>query len=301
MNKRYSKKNTNKNRSYNRNKKDENEKSFSVYKPRTKRKDDYIKKLITEEPKKTIKKNPVKKEQQAIRLNRYISNSGICSRREADKYIEAGVVEINGKIITELGTKVMPNDIVKFNGKVIKAEPKTYILLNKPKGFVTTVDDPHADKTVMDLVRNACKERIYPIGRLDKNTTGVLLFTNDGEMASKLTHPKFNKKKIYHVFLNKPLTKKDLEQLTEGVELEDGKSWADTASYVDMEDKTQIGIEIHSGKNRVIRRMFGALGYKVVKLDRVYFAGLTKKDVGRGHWRFLTDKEIARLKMGAYE
>lgn len=236
-----------------------------------------------------------------IRLNRFIANAGICSRREADKYIEAGVVTVNGKVVTELGTKVSISDLVKFNDKTIRAEKPVYILLNKPKDFVTTVEDPHADKTVMDLIKNACKERVYPVGRLDKNTTGVLLLTNDGELASKLTHPKYVRSKIYHVFLDKNLKSADFDQILKGIELEDGLIFADSLSYVDKEDHKQVGVEIHSGRNRIVRRIFEHLGYKVRRLDRVYFAGLTKKGLQRGKWRFLTEKEVNMLKMGAYK
>lgn len=246
-----------------------------------------------------------------IRLNKYIANSGLCSRREADEYIKNGLIKVNGKIVTKLGTKISSNDNVKFNGKLIKSEKKVYILLNKPKDFVTTVDDPHAKRTVIDIVRNACKERIYPVGRLDRNSTGVLLLTNDGELTKKLTHPKFNNKKIYHVFLNKPVTKADLLTIIQGVTLKDGLPAetsvkdgfikVDGISYADNTDKKQVGIEIHSGKNRVLRRIFEHLGYKVLKLDRVYFAGLTKKGLSRGKWRFLTEKEIAFLKMSSFK
>ncbi len=236
-----------------------------------------------------------------IRLNKYISNSGLCSRREADEYIKNGLIKVNGKIVTKLGTKISSNDNVKFNGKLIKSEKKVYILLNKPKDFVTTVDDPHAKRTVIDIVRNVCKERIYPVGRLDRNSTGVLLLTNDGELTKKLTHPKFNNKKIYHIFLNKPVTKADLLTITQGVTLKDGFIKVDGISYADNTDKKQVGIEIHSGKNRVLRRIFEHLGYKVLKLDRVYFAGLTKKGLSRGRWRFLTEKEIAFLKMNSFK
>ncbi len=248
---------------------------------------------------KNRKKQAVENEE-LIRLNRYIANAGICSRREADEYISKGLIEVNGKIVTELGTKVSRKDTVKFNKERINPEKKVYILLNKPKDCVTTLDDPHAKRTVMDFVKNACKERIYPVGRLDRNTTGVLLLTNDGKITAKLTHPKFNKKKIYHVFLDKNVTKSDLEQLVLGVELDDGLALADVATYIDN-DKKQVGLEIHSGRNRIVRRMFEHFGYKVTKLDRVYFGGLTKKKLSRGKWRFLTEKEISRLKMGAFE
>jgi 23S rRNA pseudouridine2605 synthase len=232
-----------------------------------------------------------------MRLNRFISNSGVCSRREADKYISAGLVTVNGIIVTELGVKVKMNDDVRFDGKKLNAEKKVYLLLNKPRDFVTTTDDPHAERTVMDLVKDACPERIYPVGRLDKSTTGVLLFTNDGELSDRLTHPSHHIKKIYQVSLNKALTKNDLLQVAEGIELEDGRIAADAISYIDGNVKTEIGLEIHSGRNRIVRRIFEHLGYKVKKLDRVYFAGLTKKNLSRGKWRFLSHKEVQFLKM----
>ncbi len=246
-----------------------------------------------------VYKNPA--EEESIRLNKYISNSGICSRREADTYIQTGLVTVNGKIITELGTKVKPGDDVRINNTRLKPEKNVYILLNKPKDFITTSKDPHAKRTVLDLVQNACRERVFPVGRLDRNTTGVLLITNDGELTKKLTHPGFNKKKIYHVTLDKNLKKSDMERIASGIELEDGFIAADAVSFVDQQDKTQVGIEIHSGRNRVIRRIFEFLGYKVKKLDRVYFAGLTKKGIPRGKWRFLDEKEVNMLKMGAFE
>jgi 23S rRNA pseudouridine2605 synthase len=235
-----------------------------------------------------------------IRLNRFIANSGVCSRREADEIIKKGFISVNGTRITDLGTKVSLRDDVRYKGKKLSAEKKVYILMNKPKGYVTTVEDPHAEHTVLDLVRNACPERVYPVGRLDKETTGVLLLTNDGELTGKLTHPKYERKKIYHVFLDKPVIKNDLFRLTEGIDLEGELVVADAVSYADPDDKTQIGIELHSGQNRVIRRLFESLGYKVRKLDRVYFAGLTKKNVPRGKWRFLSDKEISMLKRGIF-
>ena len=242
------------------------------------------------------------KQDGAIRLNRYISMSGICSRREADEFIAAGLITVNGVVVTELGSKVMPNDEVCYNGKRIENEKKVYIVMNKPKGFVTTLDDPHADKSVMDLVKNACTERIYPVGRLDKNSVGVLLLTNDGDLAKRLTHPTYEKKKIYQVSLDKHLTRADLEQLILGVTLEDGDIAADDVCYVeDPKMKNAVGIEIHSGRNRIVRRMFEHLGYHVGKLDRVYFAGLTKQKLKRGEWRFLTEKEVAMLKSGSYE
>lgn len=240
------------------------------------------------------------KEPEKIRLNRFIANSGVCSRREADEIISKGLISVNGKQITDLGTKVTPGDDVRYRGKKLSAEKKVYILLNKPRGYVTTVEDPHAEHTVLELIGNACTERVYPVGRLDKDTTGVLLLTNDGDLTGKLTHPKYNRKKIYHVFLDKNLPKEDLFRLTEGINLEGEIVAADAISYADPEDRSQVGIEIHSGQNRVVRRMFESLGYRVKKLDRVYFAGLTKKNLQRGRWRFLSEKEISMLKRGAF-
>ena len=236
-----------------------------------------------------------------LRLNKFLSNAGICSRREADNYIEAGLITVNGVVVTELGTKVTPNDDVRFNGERINPERKVYVLLNKPKDCVTTVDDPQERKTVLDCLRGIGKERIYPVGRLDRNTTGVLLLTNDGDMAAKLTHPKFMKKKIYHVTCDKNVAMSDMDLLVNGIELEDGHVYADEVTYVNEADRSQIGIEIHSGKNRIVRRMLEHLGYRVNKLDRVLFAGLTKKNLRRGDWRYLTDKEVNMLRMGAYE
>lgn len=236
-----------------------------------------------------------------VRLNKYLANAGICSRREADEFITAGVVSVNGETVTELGTKVKRSDIIKFHDEPVSAERKVYVLLNKPKDCVTTSDDPQARKTVMDLVKDACAERIYPVGRLDRNTTGVLLLTNDGDLASKLTHPKFLKKKIYHVYADKNVTKHDMDQIAAGIQLDDGEIHADEISYADPVDKKQIGIEIHSGKNRIVRRIFESLGYKVTKLDRVFFAGLTKKNLRRGEWRYLSEQEVNMLRMGAFE
>ena len=236
-----------------------------------------------------------------IRLNKFLANAGVCSRREADEFIQAGVVTVNGEVVTELGTKVMRTDIVKFHDDPVLLEKKVYVLLNKPKDYVTTSDDPQQRKTVMDLVKNACPERIYPVGRLDRNTTGVLLLTNDGDLASKLTHPKFLKKKIYHVYLDRNVTAHDLEEIANGITLDDGEIKADAIEYADPVDKKQVGIEIHSGKNRIVRRIFESFGYKVLKLDRVQFAGLTKKNLRRGDWRYLTEDEVDRLRMGAYE
>ena len=236
-----------------------------------------------------------------LRLNKFLANAGICSRREADEFIQAGVVTVNGQVVTELGTKILRTDEVKFHDQPVKIEKKVYVLLNKPKDYVTTSDDPQQRKTVMDLVKNACPERIYPVGRLDRNTTGVLLLTNDGDLASKLTHPKYLKKKIYHVFLDKNVTAHDLQQIADGIQLEDGEIKADDVQYASPTDKKQVGIEIHSGKNRIVRRIFESLGYRVQKLDRVQFAGLTKKNLKRGDWRYLTEEEVDRLRMGAYE
>ncbi len=236
-----------------------------------------------------------------IRLNKYLANAGICSRREADEFITAGVVSVNGVVVTELGTKVKRTDEIKFHDQPVNIERKVYVLLNKPKDCVTTSDDPQERKTVMDCVKDACKERIYPVGRLDRNTTGVLLLTNDGDLASKLTHPKYLKKKIYHVYCDKNVTKADLDQIVAGVALDDGEIRADSVSYASDTDKSQVGIEIHSGKNRIVRRIFEALGYRVIKLDRVYFAGLTKKGLRRGEWRYLTEMEVNMLRMGSFE
>ena len=236
-----------------------------------------------------------------LRLNKFLANAGVCSRREADEFIQAGVVTVNGEVVTELGTKIIRTDEVKFHDTPVSLEKKVYVLLNKPKDYVTTSDDPQQRKTVMDLVKDVCPERIYPVGRLDRNTTGVLLLTNDGDLASKLTHPKFLKKKVYHVHLDKNLTSHDMDQIREGITLEDGEIKADAVEYADQHDKSQVGIEIHSGKNRIVRRIFESLGYRVTKLDRVQFAGLTKKNLRRGDWRFLTEKEVDMLRMGAFE
>lgn len=236
-----------------------------------------------------------------IRLNKFLANAGICSRREADEFITAGVVSVNGVVVTELGTKVKRTDEIKFHDQPVNIERKVYVLLNKPKDCVTTSDDPQERKTVMDFVKGACKERICPVGRLDRNTTGVLLLTNDGDLASKLTHPKYLKKKIYHVYCDKNVTKADLDQIVSGITLDDGEIHADAVSYASETDKSQVGIEIHSGKNRIVRRIFEALGYRVIKLDRVYFAGLTKKGLRRGDWRYLTEQEVNMLRMGSFE
>ncbi|MEN8203076.1 MAG: pseudouridine synthase, partial [Bacteroidota bacterium] len=252
-------------------------------------------------PTQSAGKGTTKKDDDLVRLNKFIAASGICSRREADVLISTGVISVNGKTITELGTKVKYTDDVRYSGEKLRNERKVYLLLNKPKDYVTTTDDPKERKTVMLLIQNAGKERIYPVGRLDRNTTGVLLFTNDGDLAKKLTHPSYNKKKIYHVFLDKAFTVGDMKLMANGLTLEDGFIQADAISYASQENKREIGLEIHSGQNRIVRRMFESLGYRVNKLDRVYFAGLTKKDLPRGKWRFLTEKEIRRLKMNAYE
>ena len=252
-----------------------------------------------EKPRSYPKYNPAA-QTGAIRLNRFIAQSGICSRREADDFITAGLVSVNGKIVTELGTKVMPADEVKFNDSRVQGEQKVYLVLNKPKGYVTSLEDPHADKTVMELVKGACTERIYPVGRLDKNSLGLLLFTNDGDLTKQLTHPSYQKMKIYQVTLDKPLTRSDMDKIAEGIVLEDGEIHADEISYV-KENKQEVGIEIHSGRNRIVRRIFEYLGYTVTKLDRVYYAGLTKKNLKRGQWRFLTREEVDRLKSGRYE
>jgi 23S rRNA pseudouridine2605 synthase len=241
-----------------------------------------------------------KKEIGLLRLNRYIANSGVCSRRDADEHIKNGLISVNGHIVKDMGTKVSYNDDVRFKNKRLSAEKKVYILMNKPKDYVTTVEDPHAEHTVLELIGDNCPERVYPVGRLDKATTGVLLLTNDGDLAGKLAHPKYKRRKIYHVFLDRPVSKNDLFKLTEGIELDGIMIVADAVSYADTEDKSQIGIELHSGQNRVIRRMFETLGYKVKKLDRVYFAGLTKKNVQRGKWRYLNDKEVSMLKRGIF-
>jgi len=268
------------------------------YKPKEK---SFPKHEESKSTRKTVKKSGKSSDEAfEMRLNKYIAKSGLCSRREADEHIKNGLITVNGKLVTELGTKVSPNAIVKYDGSVLKSEKNVYLLLNKPKDFITTLSDKHERKTVVDLVKNACEERIYPVGRLDRNTTGVLLFTNDGELTKQLTHPKYNKKKIYHVTLDKDLTKNDLDKIAEGLTLDDGFIKVDEISYID-DDKKQIGVEIHSGKNRIVRRIFNSVNYNVKKLDRVYFSGLTKKGIKRGKWRFLTEKEIFMLKMGSYK
>lgn len=247
-------------------------------------------------------KQVIKKENisdgESIRLNKYIANAGICSRREADKLISSGAVSINGKVVTQLGTKVSKDDTVQFGGETLHKEKMIYVLLNKPKDYITTTDDPEGRKTVMALVSNACRERLYPVGRLDRATTGLLLLTNDGEMAKKLMHPRHGVKKIYHIELDQNLSKTDMEKIYSGIELDDGIAQVDEIAYDgDSGDKKSIGLELHSGKNRIVRRIFESMGYRVVKLDRVYYAGLTKKDLPRGRWRFLTQMEINMLKM----
>lgn len=259
------------------------------------------KKLKKKKPFKQIKYKENADPNAPIRLNKYLANAGVCSRREADEFIQAGVVKVNGEVITELGTKITRADEVMFHNQMVQLESKVYVLLNKPKGFVTTTDDPENRKTVMELVKSAASERIYPVGRLDRATTGVLLLTNDGDLASKLTHPKYEKRKIYQVWLDKPVAMEHMQAIADGIELEDGEIHADAISYVTEEDLTQVGIEIHSGRNRIVRRIFEKLGYRVLKLDRVYFAGLTKKKLSRGKWRYLTEQEVNMLRMGAFD
>ena len=258
-------------------------------------------KSFTPRPKRIEYEQPVPDPNEEIRLNKYMSNAGLCSRREADEFIQQGLVKVNGQVVTELGTKITAKDVVEYDEKVVTLESKCYILLNKPKDCVTTSDDPNGRLTVMDLVKGACNERIYPVGRLDRNTTGVLLLTNDGDLASKLTHPKYVKKKIYHVWCDKDIAEDDMQRIADGIELEDGPIHADAISYATETDRNQAGIEIHSGRNRIVRRIFESLGYHVTKLDRVYFAGLTKKNLPRGRWRYLTQEEVNYLKMGSFE
>ena len=256
---------------------------------------------FTPKPQRIIYDEPAIDPNMEIRLNKFMANAGICSRRVADEYIQKGLVTVNDVVVTELGMKITPKDIVKYNGEIVTTEKKCYILLNKPKDTVTTSDDPNGRKTVMDLVKGACEERIYPVGRLDRNTTGVLLLTNDGDLAAKLAHPQYVKKKIYQVWTDKPISEEDMQHIADGVELDDGPIHADAVSYVSPTDRKQAGIEIHSGRNRVVRRIFEALGYHVVKLDRVYFAGLTKKNLARGRWRYLTQEEVNFLKQNSFE
>jgi 23S rRNA pseudouridine2605 synthase len=245
---------------------------------------------------KQVSRHTVEK-QELIRLNRFIANAGICSRREADTYITAGVVKVNGQIVTELGTKISPDDDVRFDDRRITPERKVYLLLNKPKDVVTTTDDPHAEHTVMDLIKGACEERIYPVGRLDRNTTGLLLFTNDGELSKRLTHPSHKVEKVYQVTLDNNVSVNDIQKIAAGVQLDDGFIAADAITYVEGQNKNVVGIEIHSGKNRVVRRIFEHLGYRIKALDRVSFAGLTKKNIPRGKWRFLSPREVSYMKM----
>lgn len=252
-------------------------------------------------PKRIEYEMPLPDPNEQIRLNKFMANAGICSRREADEFIQQGLVKVNGQVVTELGTKISHSDVVEYDEKVVALESKCYILLNKPKDCVTTSDDPNGRMTVMDLVKGACNERIYPVGRLDRNTTGVLLLTNDGDLASKLTHPKYVKKKIYHVWCDKDIAEDDMQRIADGIELDDGPIHADAISYATENDRNQAGIEIHSGRNRIVRRIFESLGYHVTKLDRVYFAGLTKKNLPRGRWRYLTQEEVNFLKMGSFE
>lgn len=258
-------------------------------------------KSFTPRPKPVEYEMPIPDPNEQMRLNKYMSNAGICSRREADEFIQQGLVKVNGVVVTELGTKITHSDVVEYDEKVVTMERKCYILLNKPKDCVTTSDDPNGRLTVMDLVKGACNERIYPVGRLDRNTTGVLLLTNDGDLASKLTHPKFIKKKIYHVWCDRDISEDDMQRIADGIELDDGPIHADAISYATETDRNQAGIEIHSGRNRIVRRIFESLGYHVTKLDRVYFAGLTKKNLPRGRWRYLTQEEVNYLKMGSFE
>lgn len=255
------------------------------------------KRATQNKPTQSGKKTTNTKKDEGIRLNKYIANAGICSRREADVYIKAGSATVNGKLVTEMGYKVMPDDAVRFEGSLISLEQKRYVLLNKPKNYITTMEDDRGRRTVMDLIQNASKERIYPVGRLDRNTTGLLLFTNDGELAKKLTHPKHNIQKIYHASLDKKLSMKDLHKISDGFVLDERRVQVDEISYIQGQSKTEIGVRIHSGRNRIVRRIFEHFNYTVIKLDRVIFAGLTKKNLPRGHWRHLTELEVNSLKM----
>ena len=271
------------------------------YQQRPKRQGPKPQMRFTPKPQRVIYEEPAIDPNMEVRLNKFMANAGICSRRVADEYIQKGLIKVNGNVVTELGMKITPKDIVEYNGEVVTTEKKCYILLNKPKDCVTTSDDPNGRKTVMDLVKGACEERIYPVGRLDRNTTGVLLLTNDGDLAAKLAHPQYVKKKIYQVWTDKPISEEDMQHIADGVELDDGPIHADAVSYVSPTDRKQAGIEIHSGRNRVVRRIFESLGYHVVKLDRVYFAGLTKKNLPRGRWRYLTQEEVNFLKQNSFE
>lgn len=263
-------------------------------KPFTKKK--FVSKSNPNAPKKRVQTTP--SNQTGIRLNKYIANAGICSRRDADLYIETGSASVNGKVITEMGYRVQPTDEVRFDNVLINPETKRYVLLNKPKNYITTMEDERGRKTVMDIVSKACKERIYPVGRLDRDTTGLLLFTNDGELAKKLTHPKHNKRKLYHATLDRKISLKDLQSIAEGPEIDGKRVWVDDVAYVQGQSKNEVGIEIHSGRNRIVRKIFAHYGYTVVKLDRVIFAGLTKKDLPRGHYRHLTEQEVINLNNG---
>ena len=271
------------------------------YQQRPKRQGPKPQMRFTPKPQRVIYEEPAIDPNMEVRLNKFMANAGICSRRVADEYIQKGLVKVNGNVVTELGMKITPKDIVEYNDQVVTTEKKCYILLNKPKDCVTTSDDPNGRKTVMDLVKGACEERIYPVGRLDRNTTGVLLLTNDGDLAAKLAHPQYVKKKIYQVWTDKPISEEDMQHIADGVELDDGPIHADAVSYVSPTDRKQAGIEIHSGRNRIVRRIFETLGYHVVKLDRVYFAGLTKKNLPRGRWRYLTQEEVNFLKQNSFE
>ena len=271
------------------------------YQQRPKRQGPKPQMRFTPKPQRVIYEEPAIDPNMEVRLNKFMANAGICSRRVADEYIQKGLVKVNGNVVTELGMKITPKDIVEYNDQIVTTEKKCYILLNKPKDCVTTSDDPNGRKTVMDLVKGACEERIYPVGRLDRNTTGVLLLTNDGDLAAKLAHPQYVKKKIYQVWTDKPISEEDMQHIADGVELDDGPIHADAVSYVSPTDRKQAGIEIHSGRNRVVRRIFESLGYHVVKLDRVYFAGLTKKNLPRGRWRYLTQEEVNFLKQNSFE
>ena len=271
------------------------------YQQRPKRQGPKPQMRFTPKPQRIFYEEPAIDPNMEVRLNKFMANAGICSRRVADEYIQKGLVMVNDVVVTELGMKITPKDVVKYNGEIVTTEKKCYVLLNKPKDCVTTSDDPNGRKTVMDLVKGACEERIYPVGRLDRNTTGVLLLTNDGDLAAKLAHPQYVKKKIYQVWTDKPISEEDMQHIADGVELDDGPIHADAVSYVSPTDRKQAGIEIHSGRNRIVRRIFESLGYHVVKLDRVYFAGLTKKNLPRGRWRYLTQEEVNFLKQNSFE
>ena len=287
-----------KDRPYSKDRRDSGERSFSKDRPYSKERSSDSRVHKPEKRRTTKAASGKDQYDDSIRLNRFIANSGVCSRREADQLIKNGAITVNGQIVTEMGIKVKPGDVVMYGTQKLINEKKVYILLNKPKDYITTSDDPHDRKTVIELIRNACRERVYPVGRLDRNTTGLLLLTNDGDLAKKLTHPRHGVRKLYHVHLDQPVKKADLDQVAKGVKIDDNLVVPDDVSYIDRaESKKEIGIEIHSGQNRVVRRIFEQLGYKVTKLDRVIFAGLTKRDLPRGKWRFLTEKEVSFLKM----